>query len=94
MSIENKITRPLSIPHLVFGLVFSGLAAVWFIGEATNADLPRTAVGFPLVLIAAGVVGLVATLTNNRRRSRAAYEASIAQQDTSEDTTVLEEENR
>lgn len=63
--------RTVSVPHLVFGLVFVGLAAVRWIAEATDADLPRTAIGFPVVLIGAGIVGLVATVVNNRRRSKA-----------------------
>lgn len=83
---ENK--RPLNVPHLVFGLVFAGIATVWFLGQATNADLPRSAVGLPVVLIGAGVIGLVASLAGARRRSpvvaaehtaaRAAYDARAA----------------
>jgi heme A synthase len=64
----NTHTRTLSIPHLVFGLVFLGVAAVWAIGEATDADLGHTAVGFPAVLILAGVIGLVAAVAGSRPR--------------------------
>ena len=96
--------RPLSIPHLVFGLIFTGLAIVWAIGEATNADLPRTAIGFPAVLIGAGLVGLIGTLVNARNRSRnlAAgadgdeleldeLDADEATDEAPETTTVIEE---
>lgn len=102
MSNEPGQPRTISVPHLVFGLVFLGIAAVWSIGEASNADLPRTAVGFPAVLIAAGVIGLVAAVVNNRRRSRAyaaQYQAQLADPDVTgdtdvtDDTTVIEEQS-
>lgn len=80
--------RPLSVAHLVFALIFGGIAAVWFLGHATDADLPSSAVGFPVVLIGAGVIGLIASLAGSRRRSqiaaaaqaeaRAAYDAYYA----------------
>jgi hypothetical protein len=70
MNTNTSLRRPVSVPHLVFGLIFTGLALVWAIGEATNADLPRTAIGFPAVLIGAGLVGLIGTLVNARNRSR------------------------
>jgi mannose/fructose/N-acetylgalactosamine-specific phosphotransferase system component IIC len=91
--------RTISVPHLVFGIVFLGIAAVHWIGEATDADLPRTAIGFPVVLIGAGVVGLVAAVVNNRRRSNAlralyAEQAAAPEEHSDEDTeptTVIEE---
>lgn len=94
--------RTISVPHLVFGLVFLGIAAVWSIGEASSADLPRIAVGFPAVLILAGVVGLVAAVVNNRRRSRvlsaqsrtqqgAVHQERPAEADVADTTTVIEE---
>lgn len=92
--------RPVSIPHLVFGVVFLGIAAIRFIGEATDADLPRSAIGFPIVLIGAGAIGLVATVVNARRRGQPPYVAD-AETDTATDTatdteitTVLEENQR
>lgn len=88
-SSEGRPSRPVSVPHLVLGIVFGGLAAIWFLGEATNADLPRSAVGFPLVLIGAGVIGLVATFANSRRRKRTSYAPASA----SEETTVIEEQS-
>ena len=68
----NTSTRPVSIPHLVFGLIFTGGALVWLIGEATDADLPHSAIGFPAVLIGAGLAGLIGSLVNARNRNRAA----------------------
>jgi hypothetical protein len=59
--------RPVSITHLVVGIVFLGIAAVWAIGAGTDADVPELAVSGPVVLIVAGAIGLVATLLNARR---------------------------
>lgn len=89
--------RPVSTPHLVFAIVFLGVAAMKFIGEATNADLPHSAVGFPIVLIGAGIIGLFATLANARRRSYTAvaapfFEAPPQVDDDTESTLVINEE--
>jgi hypothetical protein len=64
-------TRPLSIVHLVFGLVFLGVTALWVVGVATDADSGDLARLVPAILIGAGVIGLGATLVNARgpRRS-------------------------
>jgi F0F1-type ATP synthase assembly protein I len=89
--------RTVSTPHLILGTIFAGIALLWFIGEATNAKLHDTAPGFPLVLIGAGVLGLIASLTNSRTRKRAVaaseeagVEATEADDD-HEDTAVLGE---
>lgn len=74
-------TRTLSIPHLVFGLIFLGIAAVWAIGKATDANLGHTAVGLPAVLIIAGVVGLVAAVAGSRQRRPGAPEPIEPEQD-------------
>ncbi len=90
---QGRQTRPVSVPHLVLGIVFAGIAAIWFLGEATDAGLPRTAVGFPVVLIGAGVVGLVAIFANSRRKARPTYPAAetaeTAAAPETEETTVL-----
>ncbi|MCW2786805.1 MAG: hypothetical protein JWP74_3322 [Marmoricola sp.] len=67
--------RRLGIAHLVLGLIFLGISAVWAIGQATNADLGSTAVGFPAVLILAGLIGLAASVVGSRRRAVPAYPA-------------------
>lgn len=77
--------RPVSVTHLVLGLVFTGIAVLWLIGNLTDADAPRPEIAAPAVLIAAGVIGLVATFANSRgRRTHAADDA--------EAQTVLKEE--
>jgi hypothetical protein len=76
-----NITRPVSVSHLVFGLVFLGVAALWTIGAATDADAPDLAVVTPAVLIGAGVIGLGAILFNARNARNARAKAA-------EDTTT------
>lgn len=67
--------RPVSVSHLVFGLIFLGAAALWAIGAATGADAPDMAVLAPAVLIGAGVAGLIAIVLN-ARNARISTEAS------------------
>ena len=62
--------RTVSTPHLVLGIIFAGIATLWFVGAATDAKFHDTAPGFPLVLIGAGVIGLVASLNNSRNRKQ------------------------
>ena len=69
-------TRPISVSHLVFGLIFLGAAALWAIGAATNADAPDVAAVAPAVLIGAGVAGLIAIVVN-ARNARIAAKAPV-----------------
>lgn len=60
--------RRVKIAYLVFGLLFLGLAGIWAMAETgtiTTDSLPFLAPG---VLIAAGVIGLVASLASGRNR--------------------------
>ena len=65
----------LKVPHLVFALLFLGLAAVWalVVSDVINED--RLPVVAPVLLIGAGVIGLAASLASgrNRRRTPAPY---------------------
>ena len=72
--------RPISITHLVFGLIFLGLTALWIVGETTDAEAPALAIWGPVVLIGAGVVGLAAIVYNARttRSTPAADEPDLA----------------
>lgn len=56
------------VPHLVFGLLFLGLAVVWALVASDTIDADSVPLIGPGVLIAAGVVGLVASLANGRNR--------------------------
>jgi hypothetical protein len=68
--------RRVKIPHLVFGLLFLGIAAIWALGESDVIDGSKLAILGPGVLIAAGVIGLAASLASgrNRRRTAATHE--------------------
>ena len=56
------------ITHLVFGLLFLGVAVVWalVVGDVINED--DLAVIAPAILIAAGVIGLATSLASARNR--------------------------
>jgi hypothetical protein len=66
---ENDDNRPLSVTHLVFGLIFLGIAAMWLVAEVADIEAPVLSVSGPAILIGAGVIGLVASFVNNRRRA-------------------------
>jgi len=53
-------THPLNVSYLVVGLIFLGLAGSWALHAADVVDLPDARWLFPLILVAAGVIGLVA----------------------------------
>jgi hypothetical protein len=60
--------RSVKIPHLVFGLLFLGVAGIWALvvtDVITEDTLPILA---PAVLIVAGVIGLAASLASTRNR--------------------------
>lgn len=53
-------SHPLSVSHLVFGLVFLGVAASWALHAAKLVDTSQVELLLPLSLVVAGVIGLVA----------------------------------
>lgn len=58
--------HPVNISHLVMGLAFLGIVAVWALvasGAAGDADLRWL---MPLPWIVAGAVGLIASVLNHR----------------------------
>jgi hypothetical protein len=63
---ENRV----KIGHLVVGLVFLGIAGSWAL--RSGGAIGDTAIGVlvPVVLVLAGVVGLLATVVGSRRRRR------------------------
>ena len=60
--------RSVKITHLVFGLLFLGVAVVWalVVGDVINEN--DLAVIAPAILIAAGVIGLATSLASARNR--------------------------
>lgn len=55
------------ITSLVFGLVFLGAATLWALVEGDVLALPSLKVLVPVVLVLAGLAGLVATVRSARR---------------------------
>lgn len=86
--------RPLSIAHLVFGLIFVGVAALWAIGAATDADAPDIAAMAPAVLIGAGVVGLIGIVINARNARRNAARADITEPEYADTGVIAPEEHQ
>jgi len=60
--------RSVKIPHLVFGLLFLGIAGVWALVLTDVITEDRLTVIAPAVLIGAGVIGLAASLASTRNR--------------------------
>jgi heme A synthase len=86
-------TRPVSIAHLVFGLIFLGAAALWVVGAATDADAPDLALMAPAVLIGAGIIGLVAIMIN-ARNSRTIHHTTNTDELDDSDTLVVNHEEQ
>lgn len=64
-------THPLNVSYLVVGLVFLGLSGSWALREAGVVDLGEVRWLFPLTLVVAGLVGVVAMAAKGLSRSRA-----------------------
>lgn len=78
--------HPISISHLVFGLIFLGITAMWVVGATTGVEAPALALWGPVVLIAAGVVGLAAIVLNSRSAAVPPSDGTSAE--TSTETTT------
>lgn len=79
--------RSVKVPHLVFGLLFLGIAGIWALvmSEVITAD--RLTVLGPAVLIAAGVIGLAASLASGRNRRRSEPTTPVTTYDDTTDPT-------
>lgn len=88
--------RSVKVPHLVFGLLFLGFAAIWVLGASNVLDGEQLAVLAPGVLILAGVIGLAASLASGRNRRRAAaarYQEAGHQETPSHDASAEDTEH-
>ena len=66
---DVPVDRSVKVPHLVFGLLFLGAAAIWALVASDVITTDRLAFLGPGVLIVAGVIGLAASLASNRNRT-------------------------
>lgn len=86
--------RSVKVAHLVFGLFFLGLVGIWTLVQTDVVTGDRLAVLGPGVLIAAGVIGLVASLANSRRstrRDRELHDATTVRTDDTDHTDPTQE---
>ena len=61
-------THQLNVTHLTLGLILIGVSALWGANAAGWTDFGDSAYLFPVLLIGAGLIGLVAfTLRGTRR---------------------------
>lgn len=63
-------THPVSVAYLVVGLVFLGLAGSWALREAGVVDSGEARWALPLILVLAGLLGLLASVGKSLRRGR------------------------
>lgn len=61
-------THPVSVTHLVFGLVFLGIAGAWALDDAGVIHTDGLPWVLPLILVIAGAAGVVASVTRSLRR--------------------------
>ena len=80
-------THPLNVSYLVVGLVFLGLAGSWALREAGVVDLGEVRWLFPVTLVAAGLVGLVAMTVKGFARRGSDTEHDTYEHDTYEQET-------
>jgi hypothetical protein len=67
---RTSMTHPLNVSYLVVGLVFLGVAGSWALQAADLVDVRDVSWLLPAVLVAAGVLGLVAMAARGVSRRR------------------------
>ncbi len=73
MDTSERNDRTVKVPHLVMALLFLGAVAVWALVASDAVGPDQVAFLVPGVLVAAGVLGLLASVLSGRgRRSRPA----------------------
>jgi hypothetical protein len=58
--------QQVSVPHLVMGLVFLGIAGAWALHAADVIESVQVQWAIPLILVVAGGAGLLASLVRTR----------------------------
>jgi hypothetical protein len=70
-------THPLSVSYLVVGLVYLGIAGSWALHAGGVIDNAQAGWVLPLVLVLAGVIGLVAFAARAASRRRRGIEGDV-----------------
>ena len=70
-------THPLNVAYLVMGLVFLGIAGSWALHAGGVIDAAQAGWVLPLVLVLAGVIGLVAFTARAASRRRRGVEDDL-----------------
>lgn len=86
---NERGTHPVSVTHLVMGLVFLGAAVVWGLAELDLVEIDGARWIVPLVFVVAGAVGLVVTVGRGLGRRRPEPSASPSRATDQEDTEIL-----
>jgi hypothetical protein len=68
MSSSNP--RPVNVSYLVVGLIFLGISGSWALQASGTVDTAQVQWLLPLVLVGAGIVGLVAFAAKGLSRDR------------------------
>jgi hypothetical protein len=71
---DDSGRHPVNVGHLVMGLAFLGIIAVWALIEADTVSGRDIRWLLPLPWVLAGVGGLLAVTLTGRRRPRPAYD--------------------
>ncbi len=79
------------IPHLIFGLLFLGIAGVWALVVTEVITENRLPILVPALLIGAGVIGLAASLASSRNRRRHQQHHTFPPQDHEPDEQQLDD---
>lgn len=64
---RRTVRHEADVTSLVFGLLFLGIAAVWVLVQQDVVSWPDASRIFPVLLVVAGLAGLVSSLTRSRR---------------------------
>ncbi len=88
--------RGVSVPHLVMGLVFLGLAGSWLLHQIGVIESVEVEWMLPLILVVAGAAGLLASMVKGLtkgRPSRPDYRADSRADDRADEETFVTDDD-
>jgi hypothetical protein len=84
-------SRGMSVPHLVVGLVFLGIAGSWGLHELGVIESVQVEWLLPLILVVAGAAGLLASVARSITRRPRSHPTDDPSDDRSDETFVTDE---